>query len=424
MLSDEYYRLFGLERNASSKDIKIIYRKLVKRFHPDSLEQGASHEEIKSAEEYFKRMQEAYEAIYSDALNRENSQGNREREELERRQREEKEAAKKKDDEERLKRQREETARLKREQNERKHEEKSSGGKWFFGAFIFFAVLALGWYGTQDSGNPKESVNPVPISTPTATAPQKTTPSVTATPLQTAKISASPIVPAADQKMYTNSIGMEFVLIRAGEFDMGSTLNDESPVHRVNISSVFYMGKYEVKEKQWRDVMGSSPSYFKGDNLPVEQVSWNDIQDFIKKLNDKEGGDKYRLPTEAEWEYPARAGRTARYSFGDDESIIRDYSWYDVNSGSKTHEVGQKKPNSWGLYDMHGNVWEWVQDIYHDSYSGAPIDGSAWEGSGSKRVVRGCSWVSNAEGCRSAIRFGYDPGSRISYLGFRLLRDV
>jgi formylglycine-generating enzyme required for sulfatase activity len=169
---------------------------------------------------------------------------------------------------------------------------------------------------------------------------------------------------------YNNSIDMGFVQIPAGDFDMGSPSNEEGrwdnegPVHQVNISKAFYMSKYEVTQKQWRDVMGSSPSYFKGDDLPVESVSWNDVQDFIKKLNEKEGGNKYRLPSEAEWEYAARAGTATRYSFGDDESKLGDYAWYMVNSGDKTHDVGQKKPNPWGLYDMHGNVWEWVQDIY------------------------------------------------------------
>jgi formylglycine-generating enzyme required for sulfatase activity len=129
---------------------------------------------------------------------------------------------------------------------------------------------------------------------------------------------------------------------------------------------------------------------------------------------------KYRLPTEAEWEYAARAGTTTRFSFGDDDSKLGDYAWYDQNSGSKTHDVGQKKPNPWGLYDMHGNVYEWVQDGYHSDYGGAPIDGSSWEG-GSRSVSRGGSWVNDAGGCRSALRYA-DVGNRDGKLGFRLLR--
>jgi formylglycine-generating enzyme required for sulfatase activity len=160
---------------------------------------------------------------------------------------------------------------------------------------IILAVLAMGWYVMQGSNNPAIS------------SPQKTTPSVTITPVMTAKATPSAAAVAtssADQKTITNSIGMEFVQIQAGEFDMGSPSNEkdrydtEGPVHRVKISNAFYMGTFEVTQKQWRDVMGTSPSNFKGDDLPVEQVSWNDAQEFIKKLNEKQSGNKYRLPSE------------------------------------------------------------------------------------------------------------------------------
>ncbi len=216
-----------------------------------------------------------------------------------------------------------------------------------------------------------------------------------------------------------------------GEFDMGSPSNEtgrydgEEPVHRVKISKGFYIGKYEVTQKQWRDVMGTNPSVFKGDELPVEEISWNEVQEFIKKLNDKEGTNKYRLPSEAEWEYSARAGTTTKFSFGDDESKLGEYGWYKENSGGSTHPVGEKKPNPWGLYDMHGNVWEWVQDIYHNSYNGAPSDGSAWEnGDGFRRITRGGSWIFNAGFSRSAIRNNDDRSSRHNELGFRLVRDL
>ena len=231
-------------------------------------------------------------------------------------------------------------------------------------------------------------------------------------------------------KAITNTIAMEFVPIPAGEFDMGSPpdeegrYDDEGPVHHVNIEKAFYMGRYEVTQKQWRAIMGNNPSHFKGDDLPVEWVSWDDVQEFIKKLNEKKGTDKYRLPSEAEWEYACRAGTTTRYSFGDDKSKLGDYAWYIDNSGDKTHThpVGQKKPNSWGLYDMHGNVWEWVQDSWHDDYNGAPTDGSAWEnGDGTYRVIRGGGWCDFAGDCRSADR----PRGprRSSNLGFRLLKE-
>ncbi|GEM_PF-4004828 len=221
----------------------------------------------------------------------------------------------------------------------------------------------------------------------------------------------------------TNSIGMKFVLIPAGEFMMGSNeYNHEKPVHKVKISRPFYLGIYPVTQREWEQVMGNNPSNFKGNNLPVESISWYDAQEFIKKLNEKEGTDKYRLPSEAEWEYAARAGTTTRYSFGDDESKLGDYAWYGANSGSKTHEVGQKKSNPWGLYDMHGNVWEWVQDKWHSNYNGAPTDGSAWERDGSNRVDRGGGWSGSARSCRSAGRDFYDADYRTDSFGFRLLR--
>jgi formylglycine-generating enzyme required for sulfatase activity len=234
-----------------------------------------------------------------------------------------------------------------------------------------------------------------------------------------------------ESETFTNLKDMEFVLIQPGEFDMGSPPNeigryqDEGPVRHVTIPKSFYMSKYEVTQEQWRKVMGSDPSTFNGSDLPVEMVSWNEVQEFIRKLNERESSVKYRLPSEAEWEYAARAGTTTRYSFGDDESDLGEYAWYNENSAGKTHPVGQRKPNSWGLYDMHGNVWEWVQDEWHDSYDGAPSDGSAWEGGdGADRVIRGGGWTLVARSCRSAIRSGFDPGDRSGILGFRLLQEL
>jgi formylglycine-generating enzyme required for sulfatase activity len=236
---------------------------------------------------------------------------------------------------------------------------------------------------------------------------------------------------AAIATTFTNTFGMDFVLIAAGEFVMGAPSDeegryrDEGPVHHVNIENPFYMGRYEVTQKQWRAIMGDNPSWFTGDdNLPVEQVSWDDVHDFIRKLNEKEGTDKYRLPSEAEWEYACRAGTTTRYSFGDDESKLGDYAWYGDYTGGKTHPVGQKKPNLWGLYDMHGNVWEWVQDSWHSDYNGAPADGSAWEsGDGARRVFRGGGWYDCTGYCRSAGRSQNDPRDRYAYLGFRILKE-
>jgi formylglycine-generating enzyme required for sulfatase activity len=223
---------------------------------------------------------------------------------------------------------------------------------------------------------------------------------------------------------------IEFVRIPSGEFMMGSSKNEmknysDGTIHNVSIKYSFDLGKYPVNQKQWEKVMGSNPSDFKGDDLPVESVSWENVQEFIKRLNEIEGTDKYRLPSEAEWEYACRAGTATRYSFGEDESKLKDYAWYNENSDGRTHSVGQKKPNLWGLFDMHGNVWEWCQDRWHDNYNGAPLDGSAWEdGISSSRVIRGGCWTDNAWVCRSAIRGKSDSGTSESYVGFRLLRKL
>lgn len=227
---------------------------------------------------------------------------------------------------------------------------------------------------------------------------------------------------------------MEFVQIPAGEFDMGSPSTDvkgydgERPVHHVKFANAFYLGKYEVTQKQWQEVMGTNPSHSIGDDLPVNQVSWDDVQQFIKTLNKKEGTTKYRLPSEAEWEYAARAGTTTRYSFGDDESKLGDYAWYYNNSGSETHEfhrvhdVGLKKPNAWGLYDMHGNVREWVQDTWYNDYNGAPTDGSSWvSGSSIAKVLRAAVWSITPLAVLQHFAFGAitpTPANAITTLAF------
>jgi formylglycine-generating enzyme required for sulfatase activity len=228
----------------------------------------------------------------------------------------------------------------------------------------------------------------------------------------------------------SSSTDMEFVLIPAGKSMMGSRTdeqdrdNDEGPIHEVIIKNSFYVGKFPVTQKQWGKVMGSDPSSFKGKNHPVESVSWNDVQEFIKKLNEKDGTGKYRLPSESEWEYACRAGTATRYYFGDDESKLVDYAWYGKNSDFVTHPVGKKNPNPWGLYDMHGNVWEWCQDNWHENYNGAPTDGSAWEdGSSSDRVIRGGGWLNSARVCWSAYRVRTEPDKRNFDQGFRLLRN-
>jgi len=239
-----------------------------------------------------------------------------------------------------------------------------------------------------------------------------------------------------------NSIGIELVYVPPGSFMMGST-NDSSemPIHQVTISRSFYMGKYEVTQAQWQAVMGDNPSDFKGCNqCPVEQVSWNDAQEFIRGLNAREDGFTYRLPSEAEWEYACRAGTTTEFAFGD--SLSSEQANFDGNKPyggapkgvyrEKTVPVGTFRPNGWGLYDMHGNVWEWCEDWFHDNYNGAPTDGSVWKSKGytSRRVLRGGGWYYGypTSLLRSASRFPLEPhygspssGSPSSYIGFRLV---
>ncbi len=219
----------------------------------------------------------------------------------------------------------------------------------------------------------------------------------------------------------------EMVVIAAGSFEMGSNESaNERPVRRVNVPG-FLIGKTEVTQGQWKALMGNNPSYFGscGDDCPVERVSWHDAQEFAKRLSQKTGK-QYRLPSEAEWEYAARAGSNTKWSFGDNESQLGEYAWFDSNSRGKTHATAQKRPNAFGLYDMYGNVWEWAQDCWNANYSGAPTNGSAWEsGNCSLRVLRGGSWVNYPSVLRSAIRERDDPDSRSRVNGgFRLARTL
>ncbi len=234
-----------------------------------------------------------------------------------------------------------------------------------------------------------------------------------------------PVTPTA--QTIKNSIGMEFVLIPAGEFLMGCSDGDsecddsEKPQHKVKISKPFYLGKYEVTQGQWEKVMGANPSYFKncGVDCPVENVSWNDVKQFIQKLNADGRKGKYRLPTEAEWEYAARGSDTLtnrKSRYGNPDEI----AWYDKNSGGTTHPVGKKKPNAFGLYDMLGNVWEWTEDWYGNYQNGSETDPKGPE-SGLLRVLRGGSWGFIVESARALNRGSNIPNNRDIFFGFRLV---
>ena len=222
-----------------------------------------------------------------------------------------------------------------------------------------------------------------------------------------------------------NGVTFEMIAVKGGTFTMGCTseqggdcYNDEKPTHNVALSD-YYIGKFEVTQKLWKAVMGSNPSNWKGDELPVESVSWNDVQEFITKLNQKTGAN-FRLPTEAEWEYVARGGNKSRgYKYSGSNKIGK-VAWYTDNSGSKTHQVGTKSPNELGIYDMSGNVWEWCQDWY-GSYSSSSQTNPTGPSSGSCRVLRGGSWNCHARDCRVSNRGINSPGYRSGYNGFRLV---
>ena len=234
-------------------------------------------------------------------------------------------------------------------------------------------------------------------------------------------LSASPVArePRAGELRVFD--GLEFVWVPAGEFLMGSTsaeaLGYEQPLTRVRISRGFWLGKHEVMQAEWEAVMGANPSDFSGcGSCPVETVSWHDAQAFIRQLNARAGGASYRLPTEAEWEYAARAG-TAGDRYGNVDAV----AWYDENSGDRTQAVGQKLPNAWGLHDMLGNVWEWVQDRW-GTYPGGAVTDPTGHVSDYYRVLRGGGWNSNARVCRAPDRLLGDPEARGKMFGFRLLR--
>jgi len=221
----------------------------------------------------------------------------------------------------------------------------------------------------------------------------------------------------------------EMVTLPAGSFVMGSSIGTEedafTPSRTVSIKA-FSIGKYEVTQAQWLSVMGTKPSMFKGDKLPVEQITWKQAKEYCRKLSEKTG-QTYRLPTEAEWEYAARAGSQTDFYFGSDASRINDYAWFDENSDETTHPVGERLPNAFGLYDMYGNVWEWTADCWNTSYLGAPVDGSAWTtGDCSMRVVRGGSWYNKLRYMKSTSRARYSSEIRYNSRGggLRVVREI
>ena len=229
-----------------------------------------------------------------------------------------------------------------------------------------------------------------------------------------------------ENKTFTvNGVTFEMIAVKGGTFKMGRTSeqgseaeNDEKPTHSVTLSD-YYIGKYEVTQELWQAVMGSNPSNFKGTNLPVESVSWNDVQEFIRKLNQQTGAN-FRLPTEAEWEYAARGGNKSKGYKYSGSNNINDVAWYtSTTNDSGTKPVGTKSPNELGIYDMSGNVYEWCQDWY-GNYSRGSQTNPTGSSSGSYRVLRGGSWYGSARNCRVSNRNFSNPDNRRDYFGFRL----
>jgi len=229
-----------------------------------------------------------------------------------------------------------------------------------------------------------------------------------------------------------NSIGMQLKLLPLGTFTMGERGNPSSETpHVVTLTRAFYLGVYEVTNSQWTAVMGNSPKS-QDDDRPVVHVRWEDASEFCHKLSalpeEKAAGRVYRLPTEAEWEYACRAGTTTKFSFGDDEELLKEFGWFAKNSGiyervDQTHRVGLKKPNAWGFFDMHGNVWEWCNDWY-SSYEEGVVKDPGGPAGGSGRVFRGGCWYYGADDCRSARRGMFEPTFRSNCLGFRVAMSL
>jgi formylglycine-generating enzyme required for sulfatase activity len=293
---------------------------------------------------------------------------------------------------------------------------------------VIVAVVAL--WSSQEPRLPATR----PVEPPVAKAPEvpreaQEVPKPEVKPPEPRVSQPEPATKTKTQRTFTNSIGMSFMLIPAGSFAMGSPTdepgrNDDERQHPVTISNPFYLQTTEVTQKQWTQLMEIKRSHFEdcGDDCPMDNVSWNDAQEFIKRLNQTESGARYRLPTEAEWEYACRAGSKSMFCFGDDEAKLWQYSWYGSNSDGKTHRVGKKKSNGWGLYDIHGNVWEWCQDWYGNYPTSQMMDPTGPK-TGEYRVWRGGSWGSGTQGLRSALRGRSSPDSRGPVISFRVARD-
>jgi len=229
------------------------------------------------------------------------------------------------------------------------------------------------------------------------------------------------------EEAFVNVVNMRFARIPAGTYQMGSETgqDDEAPVHEVRISEPFYMSTLEVTQQQWNQLMDQNPSRFQEPFHPVERVTWFDAQAFIDSLNQKEGVDLYRLPTEAEWEYAARAGTQTPFSFGASDDALKAHAWYNANSEEHTWPAGRKKANSFGLHDIHGNVWEWVQDTYNPLfYRFSPTVDPKNDQDNNARIIRGGGWLSIKKDMRAANRAWTRGDTGSLMIGFRVVREI
>ena len=227
----------------------------------------------------------------------------------------------------------------------------------------------------------------------------------------------------ASQSRKIEDLSLVLLPITPGTFQMGSSEgeSDEKPVTRVTLTHGFWLGKTEVTQAQWQAIMGNNPSNFVGVDRPVEKVLWSEAMEFGRKLTGRERaagrlpeGYEYTLPTEAQWEYACRAGKTGPHA-----GKVEDMAWYDANSGRQTQPVARKQPNAWGLYDMHGNVWEWCLD-WKGSYPGGSVADPRGPSAGTYRVLRGAAWFYGAGDCRSSLRYGNASDRRFNHVGFRI----
>lgn len=228
-----------------------------------------------------------------------------------------------------------------------------------------------------------------------------------------------------------NNMDMKLVKVPAGKFTMGGDPiseqadENETPRHSVTFEFPFYIGQYPVTQKEWQSVMGNNPSHFQDPERPVEMVSFADAAEFIKRLNERESTQAYGLPTEAEWEYAARAGSQSTWCYGPERSRLREYAWFQKNSGGETHPVGQLTPNQWGFYDMHGNVHEWCSDWFdRNYYASSPANFPQGPEKGLAKVLRGGDWGSEDWYCRCAIRSLGSPGRKSARVGFRIAKRI